>query len=481
VHTLPKTIDSSVCDFLRGVPFFSNLGEDDLFRLVKIAVEIRLSKGVYLFEEGSIGRYFFIIQEGDLEILMRSGDQDILIAVRGIGEIIGELSLLDKMPRMASARAANDCKLLLFPREEFDRMLLNNPKVSRDLLYTILPRWRHTDTVIREHEQKFRSQSKELEKALVALQKTHSEQEKRVAERTTELQEQIRRYESIEQELRQQFNQLETLLQQRTDELEGAYNQLHTLQRRILQEQTAIRQMQRDVLPAACPPWPGLDVVCATEHAEGSGSDFYAHHVFKHTTGEKTFGESRYALAVGYGSGPGEMAALIMHVSLLSFQSLVAEAPTPAVLLGRLNQALAPYTRATHQHCALCCVYIEGGLLRVANAGGIMPLVCHQDGTATWVDVGGPPLGASSGLPLDYREVSCPLNRGDVLVLVSNGVLLACAGQDGESGTSRLEQAVVSGPRGQASALLDHLRFQVSHFLAGNHPHSDMTIAVVRR
>lgn len=481
MHTLPKTIDSSLCTFLRGVPFFANLGEDDLFRLVKIAVEIRLSKGVYLFEEGSIGRYFFIIQEGDLEILMRSGDQDILIAVRGVGEIIGELSLLDKMPRMASARAANDCKLLLFPREEFDRMLLNNPKVSRDLLYTILPRWRHTDTVIREHEQKFRSQSKELEKALVALQKTHAEQEKRVTERTIELQEKLRTYEGIEQELRQQFNQLETLLQQRTDELEQSQNQLRMLQQRIHQEQTAIRQVQRDVLPAACPPWPGLDVVCATEYAEGSGSDFYAHHVFKHPSGGKTFGERRYALAVGYGSGPGEMAALMMHIGLLSFQSVIAESPTPAVLLERLNQALAPYTRATHQHCALCCVYLEGSMLRVANAGGIMPLVCHQDGTATWVDVGGPPLGASSGLSLDYREISYPLNRGDVLVLVSNGVLLACAGQDGESGTSRLEQAVVSGPRGQAAALLDHLRSQVSHFLGGQQPHSDMTMVVVRR
>lgn len=173
--------------FLKSIPLFSNLSDEDLSRLVEIVAEVRLSKGVYLFEEGSIGRYFFVIKEGEIEIFTRSGQEELLLAVRKPGEFIGELSLLDKNPRMASARSRTDTLLLLIPKKEFERLLETNPQVTRNILYTVLPRWRDTEIILREREHQVYAQSVELEQMLEHLKKANDELEQRVMERTSEL------------------------------------------------------------------------------------------------------------------------------------------------------------------------------------------------------------------------------------------------------------------------------------------------------
>lgn len=173
--------------FLKSIPLFSNLSDEDLSRLVEIVAEVRLSKGVYLFEEGSIGRYFFVIKEGEIEIFTRSGQEELLLAVRKPGEFIGELSLLDRNPRMASARSRTDTLLLLIPKKEFERLLETNPHVTRNILYTVLPRWRDTEIILREREHQVSAQSVELEQMLERLKRANDELEQRVIERTSEL------------------------------------------------------------------------------------------------------------------------------------------------------------------------------------------------------------------------------------------------------------------------------------------------------
>ncbi len=180
--------DEPVKSFLHSISLFSNLSDDDIERLSAITAEIKVSAGVYLFEEGSIGRYFFVIQSGEIDIVTQSGKKELLIAVRKAGEIIGELSLLDRLPRMAAARARTDAHLLLIPRAEFDRLLEHSPTVARQIFYTVLPRWRETERVLREREQEVLDKAAQLEATLQALQQAHDELEQRVDERTAALQ-----------------------------------------------------------------------------------------------------------------------------------------------------------------------------------------------------------------------------------------------------------------------------------------------------
>ncbi|HEX6383737.1 MAG TPA: cyclic nucleotide-binding domain-containing protein, partial [Anaerolineae bacterium] len=83
-------------DFLRKVPLFAELPEDDLARLCEMVEEVRLPAGDFLFAEGSPGDRAFVIKEGLVEIIKFSGGREVLLAVRGSGDVIGEMSVLEE-------------------------------------------------------------------------------------------------------------------------------------------------------------------------------------------------------------------------------------------------------------------------------------------------------------------------------------------------------------------------------------------------
>ena len=95
-------------DFLRKVPLFAELPEDDLRTLSETVAEVRISEGEEIFAEGDPGDRAYVIQEGQIEILKQSSGRDVLLVVRETGEVIGEMALLEEAPRMATARARSD-------------------------------------------------------------------------------------------------------------------------------------------------------------------------------------------------------------------------------------------------------------------------------------------------------------------------------------------------------------------------------------
>jgi CRP-like cAMP-binding protein len=75
--------------FLRKVPIFSELSDEDLDHLAQSTREFELPAGEVLFTEGSPGRHAYIIQSGQIEILKASGGREIQLAIRQPGEVIG--------------------------------------------------------------------------------------------------------------------------------------------------------------------------------------------------------------------------------------------------------------------------------------------------------------------------------------------------------------------------------------------------------
>ena len=230
-------------------------------------------------------------------------------------------------------------------------------------------------------------------------------------------------------------------------------------------------------------------MICHSIPAREVGGDFYTYHAFN-LDGNSEF-PSRYAIAVGDVAGKGMPAALLMAVSLASFQSVIGQALAPGKLLAHLDNAIIPYTRTTRRYCTL--VYAEitpptthpiegdkGGILRVANAGCITPIIRRVDGTVEWVEVGGIPLGVGLGAKFGYQEVSLSLSKGDLVILTSDGVVEAMTEPEKMFGFERLEQAVASGPQTNAEAMLSHLRTTVETFVGDTEPHDDLTMVVVQ-
>jgi signal transduction histidine kinase/predicted CoA-binding protein len=139
-------------DFLKKVPLFADLSEADLDRLCEMAQEVSLPAGQLLFTEGSAGDKAYIIKEGQLEIIKASGGREVLLAVRQQGEVIGEMSLLEEQPRMASARARSNVSLLAISSEQLEYLLGSSPSAARAMLFTITARWRATEAMLRQSE-----------------------------------------------------------------------------------------------------------------------------------------------------------------------------------------------------------------------------------------------------------------------------------------------------------------------------------------
>jgi PAS domain S-box-containing protein len=245
----------------------------------------------------------------------------------------------------------------------------------------------------------------------------------------------------------------------------------------IEQELTLAQQIQQSMLPPSQPEWRGPDVVCYSTPAREMGGDLYAYHAFD---------DCRFAVAVGDVSGKGMPAALLMAVSLASLQTIVSQGLRPSMLLTHLDQVIAPYTRETNQNCALIYVDIilsppeKGGLLHVANAGCISPMIRRANGTTEWIDAFGIPLGTGLQSHFGYQEFEVPLAAGDLVILTSDGVVEANNAADEMFGFGRLEQAVATGPLTSASALLDHLKTEVAAFARGAEPHDDITIVIIQ-
>jgi len=139
-------------DRLRMVPLFGHLPEADLERLCRGVEEINLSKGATLFTEGEQAETAFVIASGEIEITKASDQHDVLIAVRKTNEVIGEMALLQSLPRTATARARTDATLLRIPKARIDELLETSISAVRAMFSVILDRWRGTEAQLRQNE-----------------------------------------------------------------------------------------------------------------------------------------------------------------------------------------------------------------------------------------------------------------------------------------------------------------------------------------
>ena len=244
----------------------------------------------------------------------------------------------------------------------------------------------------------------------------------------------------------------------------------------LQRELTLAHEIQDSLLPPVKPDWVNLQALCYSKPAREVGGDFFTYHAFD---------DNRYALAVGDVSGKGTPAALLMAISLATFQAIIGGRLAPAELLTQLDRALEPYTSASNQNCAL--IYTEftpvsggqqGGVLRVANAGCVTPIIRRANGSVEWIEVGGLPLGIGLATELGYSENSLILGKGDIVVLVSDGIIEAIDSADTLYGFERLEQAVATVPEATVEAMLNHLKTDVAAYVGQTESNDDITIVV---
>ena len=139
-------------EFLKNVELFSDLSDDDLARITDELVEVHLAKGEVLFSEGEAGDMAYIIESGELEVVKESSGRDVLLAVRGPGEVIGEMALLQDVPRTATVRARSETRVCALHKKEIDHLLETSLTAARTMFYTVLGRIQSMESMLRQSE-----------------------------------------------------------------------------------------------------------------------------------------------------------------------------------------------------------------------------------------------------------------------------------------------------------------------------------------
>lgn len=129
-------------EYLANVGLFSALSKSELRQVARAAERLDVEAGHELVTQGRIGHEFFLILEGQAQVI-RDGAQ---IATLGPGQYFGELSLLDHGARSATVVAETDMRLLVLGQREFSGLLETIPGMAAKLLVGMAHRLREADT-----------------------------------------------------------------------------------------------------------------------------------------------------------------------------------------------------------------------------------------------------------------------------------------------------------------------------------------------
>jgi CRP-like cAMP-binding protein len=117
-------------DLLGQVPLFESLSKRQLNQVAKHAEAMSMQPGQVLAQEKKLGREFFFIVEGIVQI-KRDGK---LLNRMSKGDFFGEISLIDGKPRMATVEAETDGTLMVINGKSFRQLLDTVPGLQKKML-----------------------------------------------------------------------------------------------------------------------------------------------------------------------------------------------------------------------------------------------------------------------------------------------------------------------------------------------------------
>jgi CRP-like cAMP-binding protein len=153
---------------LADIPLFSTLPKDEIEHLETTLPSVSIPAGRILFEEGFTDDKFFILIEGEVEIIKSLGkEEERILAVRGSGNLLGEMSLFSQDGRhTASVRALTPLWMLQVTHAELDALLRRQPRLAYELIKLFSLRLEESENItiidLREKNRRLRQAYDEL-------------------------------------------------------------------------------------------------------------------------------------------------------------------------------------------------------------------------------------------------------------------------------------------------------------------------------
>ncbi len=114
---------------------------------------VTIKRGKLLFKEWDTSNGIYVLLNGVLKISRITREEnEIFLAILVKGDLVGEVSLLDRKPRSATATGLSDCSLANLPQQQFEIVLNQYPELYRQLLNSMCNRLRQTNQRIEINE-----------------------------------------------------------------------------------------------------------------------------------------------------------------------------------------------------------------------------------------------------------------------------------------------------------------------------------------
>ena len=272
--------------------------------------------------------------------------------------------------------------------------------------------------------------------------------------------------------LQEDVNLLQSLSSGAAMALQNArFSQRLLQEERIKSELLIAHQIQQGILPRPFAGHPDIHFEAVNQSAKDVGGDFYDY--FK-------LNEQEFGFMVGDVCGKGVPAAIFMASSRSIIKSQSLANSSPASVIHFSNRLIAEDAQHGIFVTVFYAVYhTETRLLRFTNAGHTLPFL-YRPSTRSCASLFNTnfPLGVFE--PFTYQESAIRLEKGDVLVLYTDGVSEAMNANREPFGTERIVDLILRHGAASPKELLDALMDAVRQFSGDAPPHDDMTLLIAQ-
>ncbi len=409
--------------------FFSALDAEMKALFLQHVHEETLPAGHVVFEQDAVGESLYIVKSGRLVVSRQheTGAEHVL-GEMGVGEIFGEMSVLEERPRSARVVTATPVQLQSLSRATFDLLIEQYPTVAVLLLKSIGAR----------------------------LRERNQQQESLLAEKLVLVDQLEAKNIELERTLGQLQKAMETVAEHE----------------RVTRDLEIARQIQRQMLPATFPELAGLELDAVAVPSQWVGGDFYD---------AIRLDDNRVGLLLGDVSGKGIPAAMQMARLMGDFRACTSQRCDPVSVIQALNESVCARNMEWTSFVTVQYVVLDLGARQMHYiCAGHPPLfLCHADGQVEWLgEMPNLPLGLDSTFV--YQPEVADLTVGDRLLLYSDGAyeLQNAAGEMlGLSQLATLFSQAPSSPDMTIRTLQDALADYADE---RDSPHDDTTFVCAR-
>lgn len=136
---------SQLASLLANTELFGKLPAEIVEQVVERLHTVQFKRGQTIYERGDAGNSLHLIKSGQIRFSVVSGDgRELSVRMANAGEIIGEIAVLDRQPRTATAVALTAVTAHSLSRTDLDRLMLQQPQLARNAIDFLCHRLRDT-------------------------------------------------------------------------------------------------------------------------------------------------------------------------------------------------------------------------------------------------------------------------------------------------------------------------------------------------